>query len=586
MLTIIVSHFSLLPSAFCLSPSALCLLESRMLTIVLAAVLSSSGMRTYCNPIDLNYQYNFEQLNENISYRSAADPVIVLHDGEYFLFATISGGWWHSTDLIHWNYVVPDKWPMEDVCAPAALSVGDTLYLFQSTFEQRPIFSTKDPRTGHLEFFNRWMPKMPGPALGPWDPDIFFDAGTGRWFMYFGSSDTFPLYVIELDPAKKLAYKGAAQEILRLDPDKHGWERFGRDHREARKPFVEGATMNKVGGKYYLQYAAPGTEYNVYANGVYVSDSPLGPFEYAPYNPISYKPGGFMAGAGHGGTFRDRNGNWWNTGTPWVGVNWTFERRMSMFPAGFDRDGQLFSNTRFGDFPYYADTQQFTGWMLLSYRKPASVENITDEDPRTYWVGENKPGETVTIDLGHEATVNALQVNYTDYKTGVFKSDATVYTQFKVYASRDGRQWELIADLTGEKRDRPNAYIELAEPVRARHVKYEHVYVAGPNLAISDIRVFGNAGGRPPRTPAKLEARRDADPRNAFLKWKKVPGAVGYNIRWGVRPDKLYQTYQVWAEAGEQLEIRALNVGVSYWFAIEAFDENGVSKVSAAVEVP
>jgi xylan 1,4-beta-xylosidase len=256
---------------------------------------------------------------------------------------------------------------------------------------------------------------------------------------------------------------------------------------------------------------------------------------------------------------------------------------MAMFPAGFDRDGQLFANTRFGDFPHFVDDQRFSGWMLLSYRKAASAENITDENPRTYWVGENKPGTTVTIDLGREYEVRALQVNYTDYKSGIFKSDETVYTQFRMHASRDGKQWQTIADLTEEKRDRPNAYIELAEPVRARHIRYEHVYVAGPHLAISDIRVFGNGEGRPPRTPAKLEVRRDSDERNAFLKWKKVPGAVGYNILWGIRPDKLYQTYQVWADRGEELEIRALNVGQEYWFAIEAFDENGVSKPSRAI---
>ena len=94
----------------------------------------SSGIKTYCNPVDINYRYNYEQLNDSISYRSGADPVIINHKNEYYMFVTISGGWWHSKDLLHWNYVVPDKWPMEDMCAPAAMSVRDTLYLFQSTF--------------------------------------------------------------------------------------------------------------------------------------------------------------------------------------------------------------------------------------------------------------------------------------------------------------------------------------------------------------------------------------------------------------------------------------------------------------------
>jgi xylan 1,4-beta-xylosidase len=61
---------------------------------VLSAPCASqpSGVRTYCNPIDIDYKYNFEQLNEGISYRSGADPVIVNHKGEYYLFVTVSGG--------------------------------------------------------------------------------------------------------------------------------------------------------------------------------------------------------------------------------------------------------------------------------------------------------------------------------------------------------------------------------------------------------------------------------------------------------------------------------------------------------------
>ena len=39
--------------------------------------------------------------------------------------------------------------------------------------------------------------------------------------------------------------------------------------------------MTKHNGKYYLQYAGPGTEFKSYSDGVYVSDKPLGPFTIA-----------------------------------------------------------------------------------------------------------------------------------------------------------------------------------------------------------------------------------------------------------------------------------------------------------------
>src|SRR5262249_11650958 len=153
-------------------------------------------------------------------------------------------------DLVHWEYVKPNTWPQEDMCAPAAVSVGDTLYLFQSTFERRPIYSTKTPENGQLAFFNSLLPYMPG-AQGPWDPDIFHDEDTDRWFMYFGSSNLYPIYGVELDFRNQLTYLGTAKELIALRPDVHGWERFGQDHRDTIKPFIEGAWMTKHRGKYY-----------------------------------------------------------------------------------------------------------------------------------------------------------------------------------------------------------------------------------------------------------------------------------------------------------------------------------------------
>jgi hypothetical protein len=303
-----------------------------------------------------------------------------------------------------------------------------------------------------------------------------------------------------------------------------------------------------------------------------------------------------MTGAGHGNTFQDNYGNFWNTGTPWVAVNWAMERRIAMFPTGFDADNQLFANTRFGDFPHKLPTKKwenkdelFTGWMLLSYKKPCtassvrdtlSAQKVTDENPRTFWVANtNKEGESLTIDLEKEQEVKALQVNFTDYKSDVFDSnEERVYTQFRFYASSDNKKWDLIYDNTKEpRRDRPNAYVELPKSIKARYVKYENVHVPMRNLAVSDLRIFGNGFGKSPETPKKLTVKRQSDTRNADITWEKSEKAVGYNILWGIAPDKLYQTYQVWAGAPNALELRALTVGQKYFCMIESFNENGVS---------
>ena len=575
------------------------------------------SQRTYANPIDIDYRYNFEQLNQGISYRSGADPVIVVQRGKYYLFETLGGGYWESSDLGTWRHITPTRWPINDIVAPSALSVRDTIYLLPSTTSPLPILMMTQAGTGRVEYYNRLMPWLPmardregltfakpdSVQPGPWDAQFFHDPDTERWFLYWNSSNVYPLHGIELDKSKRLIYKGTPKWLFGLEPATHGWERFGRDHRDTTiAPFMEGAWMTKHAGKYYLQYGAPGTEYNGYATGVYIGDDPLGPFTYAPYNPVAYKPGGFVQGAGHGNTFQDVHGNWWNTGTPWIGVNWNFERRIGLHPTGFDADGQMYVDTRFGDYPHWlpdkpwrTSDELFTGWMLLSYRKSVTASSardsfpaatITDENPRTYWVStQNRPGEWLTIDLGSAFDVKAIQVNYADYKSGLFGTDSTGVTQFRLQTSVDGKTWSVAADLSRERRDRPNAYIELRAPKRARYVRYDHVHIGAANLAISDIRVFGNGSGPRPATPARLFAQRDRDERNAMITWAEVPGATGYNVRWGVAPNKLYQTYQRFVDNGSTLELRALSLGVNYWVAIESFNENGVSALSAAVQV-
>ncbi|WP_213980828.1 family 43 glycosylhydrolase [Sphingomonas sp. dw_22] len=586
------------------------------------AVQAQAPKRTYINPLDIDYRYNFEQMNEGVSYRTGADPAVVQFKGAYYLFQTLADGYWRSTDLIDWTFITPSRWPFQSIVAPAVWSDGERILIQPSMTRPESILSSTAPETGRLDFFVRRMPELPGAVPGgfedrikpgqvppgPWDPALFKD-DDGKWYLYWNSSNVFPLYGIEIAfKDGRLIYKGQAQAMLALHPERHGWERFGQDHSGSLpdgtpiKPFMEGAWMTKVGGRYYLQYGAPGTEYNAYANGTYVSDKPLGPFEYAPYNPVAYKPGGFVQGAGHGSTFQDVHGNWWNTGTPWIGYNWTFERRIGMWPAHFAADGQMSVSTRFGDFPHYVPTSKienpdslFTGWMLLSYKKAVTAsstlgefaaDRVTDENPRTFWVaGANRPGETLTVDLGGARTLRAVQVDFADYKSGRFADADDIYTEFALQSSLDGTHWAPLARTEAPRRDRPNAYFELPAPVRARYVRYVHGHVGAANLAIGDIRVFGSAAGKAPAMPGGVTARRDADQRNARIAWRPVKGAVGYNVLWGIRPDRLTLTYQRWADQGTALDLRALDVGQGYWVAVEAFDESGVSRRSKPVRI-
>jgi hypothetical protein len=72
------------------------------------------------------------------------------------------------------------------------------------------------------------------------------------------------------------------------------------------------------------------------------------------------------------------------------------------------------------------------------------------------------------------------------------------------------------------------------------------------------------------------------------VSWRRVPGAVGYNVRWGLKPDRLNLCYQVFVQdkGGTRLDVRALNAGVGYHVGVEAFNENGVSAPGKLVFVP
>lgn len=544
---------------------------------------------TYCNPLNLDYTYPFHSSHLGKSYRSGADPAVVEFRGEYYMFVTRSWGYWHSKDLLNWDFITPEKWYFEGCNAPAAHNYKDSiLYVCGNPSGAMSILYTDNPKRGD------WK-AVPSVLHDLQDPALFIDDDE-RAYMYWGSSNRWPIRGKELDMKNKfLPIAKKPDSLLFLRPDIHGWERFGENHTSDIKPFIEGAWMTKHNGKYYLQYAAPGTQFNVYGDGVYVGKSPLGPFQYAAHNPFCYKPGGFATGAGHGSTVCGPGGIYWHFGTIHLSINYKFERRLCMFPTFFDEDGVMYSDTYFGDYPHYSPDQVsrqttsggFRGWMLLSYGKPVKassqlesypVENVTDENLKTFWVaGKNDDKQWVEIDLEEVSDVYALQLNFFDYEeTGFWGRMPNLRQRYLVEASVDGARWRVLVDYRNSFRDAPHNYIELDQPIEARYIRYRHHYVPGKNLAMGNIRVFGLGRGKKPATVKGFTVVREADERNVRISWKAVKGAQGYNVLWGVAPDKLYSSWMVYGD--NSLDLRALTVGQKYYFAIEAFNENGISQ--------
>lgn len=566
-------------------------------TIGATTANAQTKQKTYCNPINVDYGYcpipNFTEWGK---HRATADPVIVNYKGDYYLFSTNQWGYWWSSDMLNWNFVfrhfltpeLTKKYPnlYDDLCAPAAWVQGDTLMVFGSTYTSEfPIWMSTDPKA------NKWDKAISNLEIGGWDPAFFTD-DDGRLYMYNGSSNVFPLYGIELN-RKTFQPIGTRKEMLLTDDSRFGWHRFG-EHMDNTflKGFMEGAWMTKYNNKYYLQWGGPGTEFSGYADGVATSDSPLGPFVHESL-PMSYKPGGFARGAGHGATFQDKWNNYWHVSTMVISVKNNFERRIGIWPAGFDKDGTMYTNTVWGDYPHYIPSgqadhlkSQFTGWMLLNYNKPVQVSstlggfhanNAVDENIKTYWSAKSaNKGEWIQTDLGEVSTVNAIQINYADQDAEFLGKQQGSYHQYKVYYSTDGKSWKTLIDKSQNKKDVPHDYVELDQPVKARYVKLENIHMPTGKFAISGLRVFGLGNGQKPDAVKQfIVLRTEADKRSAWLKWEPVDNAYAYNIYVGTSPDKLYNCIMV--HNASDYYYKAMDKDKPYYFAIEAINENGVS---------
>ncbi|MBX3256809.1 MAG: family 43 glycosylhydrolase [Chitinophagaceae bacterium] len=571
-------------------------------TILLLLVIQASfaQQRTYCNPINIDYGYTpIPNFSEWGRHRATADPVIVNYKGDYFLFSTNQWGYWWSSDMLNWKFIGKKflrPWNggvYDELCAPAVGIIGDTMLVFGSTYTSTfTIWMSTNPKA------NEWKPLVDSFSLGGWDPSFFTD-DDGKFYMYNGSSNKFPMYGIELN-RKTMAPIGYRKEMYLLEPWRYGWQRFGEYMDNTfLDPFIEGSHMTKHNGKYYLQYGAPGTEFSGYADGVIVGDHPLGPFT-PQSDPLSFKLGGFVRGAGHGATFEDNNKKFWHVSTVVLSVKNNFERRLGIWPTGFDKDGVMWCNTAFGDYPACLPGTEnaggFTGWMLLNYKTPVQVSstlggyhanNAGDEVMKTYWsAATGDKGEWIQTDLGKLSTVNAVQINYADQdvEDDRLGKRTDQFHQYKLYYSADGKKWKVLADKSNNTTDVPHDYIELLQPVQARFIKLENIHMPTGKFAISGLRVFGNGGGaKPDMVKQFIVLRTEKDKRSAYIKWSPVNNAYAYNIYYGTDPGKLYNCIMV--HDLNEYWFKGMDSQKTYYYTIEAINENGVSEKLPVMKV-
>lgn len=534
---------------------------------------------TICNPIDLNYNFS----SDEVSRRDVAHPCVILFDDIYYLFASNVAGYYFSSDLVNWQQITDTNLPVLRT-APTVVNIEGELY-YADSYIHDVVYKTKDPRSGV------WDTIRSQAFVGKQEPMLFYD--NGRLFLYEGFGNTVTLTGAELDPST-FQLKGSPVSLIQSDKEHNGWEKPGDQHDwMTETPWIEGAWMTKHDGKYYLQYASPGIQFKTSNNAVYVADAPLGPFRLAIHNPFAYKLNGFLTGAGNGCVFQDRYGNYWYIGTVAVTTKHFFERRLSLYPVFFDHDSIMYADMNFGDYPQIipagkiSSPQQLSArWMILSYNKGIEVSSelrkypaycAVDEDIRTWWsAATGNKGEYLTVDLEEKSTIRAIQVNFADHDSELFGRADSVFYQYVIEVSDDKARWKKIVDRSTEHRDRPHDYIQLENATRARYVRITNIHFPSGKFSISGFRVFGKSD-KPSPGKAELYSvmRSQEDRRCVTLKWKKVEDAVGYSIRFGSRPDKLFNTYMIYDDL--EVTLRCLQTGQPYYFAIDSYNEGGVT---------
>lgn len=540
----------------------------------------SEHPQTFCNPVNLDYR--FMKIKGGAGIREAADPVVVEFKGKYYLFASKSSGYWSTTDFVNWNHTIIEEavLPIEDY-APAVFVKNDSIYFVASTPGKATLYRSFDPESGKWDKVKDIM--------SYWDPAFYIE--NDKLYLYYGCSPVNPIYGKVLN-LQTLEEESKTFELLNSDINSHGWERTGERNELPRYPYIEGAWMTKHNGLYYLQYAAPGTEWKTYADGVYVGKSPLGPFVYSLNSPVSYKPTGFLGGAGHGCLFKVGD-NYWKAATNAISLRHMFERRISFYPAGFTSDGLMYTDTYLGDYPLYLPSEKKgkplrPDWMLLSFKKKVKTSsvhadsnpsNLVDDEARTAWVAKsNTKEEWVEIDLGNKATINAIQINYDEFGANQQGFHKGLYQSYALFASNDGKNWSMIADKRTKRTDTPHDYVEFEIPFKARYIKWQNEkYNISENVSLREIRVFGKAEGKCPDKVGEFRVSRNPDdPCRMKVKWSPVKGAVGYIIRTGIDQDCMYHNYQV--ADSTHYELKGLNSDTEYYLAIDSYNECGITK--------
>jgi hypothetical protein len=302
--------------------------------------------------------------------------------------------------------------------------------------------------------------------------------------------------------------------------------------------------MTKRSGTYYLQYSAVGTEWKTYAVGVYTSKNPLGPFTYAPRNPILVHKNGLLNGTGHHCIIAAPDGSLWALYTL-LYRNWNvFDRRIGMDPVGFDAQGNMYIKgpteaPQWGPGvhakPWLGDAtgsialslNRYT-WAVSSQRPGRDALYAFDNNVRTWWEPAEEDAQPwLMLDLGcrnsaqtnadtaqadpnqefivdcsrilfdqvpHAGKADLVVDGHQPWYQGAARGLAPAAYQYKIEVSLDNKTYETVADKTANTAAN-NVEVDRFQPVQCRYVRLSITGAPKQPWGVLEFTVFGKSAG-------------------------------------------------------------------------------------------
>jgi xylan 1,4-beta-xylosidase len=515
----------------------------------------------YCNPLPI------EATSKDGSAQGVnlGDITVVPEGGKYYMFCS-GGGGWVSENLVNWEYKGIDIREGRLPVAPHVVKFNGAFYMSGNNCPLYRASAILGPYELVGPWTDEKGQPLTGVSLGrPWgssipgsfDVDIFID-DDNKPYLYFVGRSNDGIYVVPLDPKEMNKFAAPRTHLFGFNRAAR-WEWYGDMNEYSDVAWIEGPWAIKHNGTYYVQHSAGGTQWITYATGVYTAKSPLGPFVQAPVNPLLRNVHGLVTGPGHGCVIKGPDGNWWQFYTI-VTANPPGGRRIGMDPVSFDRNGNMvargptetpqwgpgavadaYRDGNSGSIPLSVNKARVNNShsAISSERSGHEAAYAVDNSNGTWWEPEQGDAQpSLTLDLGpgneydppQSFTVDSSRIIFYAGRGGMgggragapgALSGATAGTptappaaapagsviahQFKIEASKDGKEFTTILDKTA---NRTTKYIEFDElpPTVCRYVR---LTITGwpriPNtpLGIIEFTVFG----KPVQAPLPLTSR-------------------------------------------------------------------------------